>query len=184
MTAVKWQWRERSETMWKKQLCSHQGQWRRRGRRCSKCQSRESSLAARDERPWWGRLSPCSPWRSTAEQISTCSPWKGPHAGAGGCLKEAVTPWGTHAGAACSWRTAPHGKDPRWGSLWRAAAHGKGSLWKSLWRTVSRERDLMQEQGKSVRSPPHDEQGAADTMCDELTITPIPRPSVPFRGRR
>jgi len=24
------------------------------------------------------------------EQISTCSPRKGPHAGAGGCLKEAV----------------------------------------------------------------------------------------------
>jgi len=26
------------------------------------------------------------------EQISTCSPWQGPHAEAGGCLKEAVTP--------------------------------------------------------------------------------------------
>ena len=25
--------------------------------------------------------------------ISTCSPWKGPHAGAGECLKEAVTSW-------------------------------------------------------------------------------------------
>ena len=34
------------------------------------------------------------------EQISTCSPWKGPHAGAGGCLKEAVTLWGARAGAA------------------------------------------------------------------------------------
>ena len=32
------------------------------------------------------------------EQISTCSPWKGPHIGAGGCLKEAVTPWGACAG--------------------------------------------------------------------------------------
>jgi len=26
--------------------------------------------------------------------IHLVSPWKGPHAGAGGCLKEAVTPWG------------------------------------------------------------------------------------------
>jgi len=24
-------------------------------------------------RPWWGRLCPCSPWRSMVEQISTCS---------------------------------------------------------------------------------------------------------------
>ena len=27
---------ERSENMWEKQLCRHQGQWRRRGRRCSR----------------------------------------------------------------------------------------------------------------------------------------------------
>jgi len=33
------------------------------------------------------------------EQISTCSLWKGPHTGPGGCLKEAVTPWGARAGA-------------------------------------------------------------------------------------
>jgi len=29
----------------------------------------------------------------------TCSLWKGPHAEAGGCLKEAVTPWGDSTGA-------------------------------------------------------------------------------------
>ena len=46
---------------------------------------------------------PCSPWRSMVEQISTCSPWKGPHAGAGECLKESVTPWGARAGAG-SWQ--------------------------------------------------------------------------------
>ena len=33
----------------------------------------------------------------------------------------------------------------------------------------------MLEQGKSVRSPPPDKEGAAET-CDELTQTPIPRP--------
>jgi len=77
---------------------------------------------------------PCSPWRSKVEQISTCSPWKGPHARAGGCLKEAVTPWGAHAGAG-SWqdlrtrgkrsprqskfagRARDPRRDPRWSSL-------------------------------------------------------------------
>ena len=29
-------------------------------------------------RPWWGRLPPCSPWRSTVEQISTWGLWKTP----------------------------------------------------------------------------------------------------------
>jgi len=39
------------------------------------------------------------------------------------------------------------------------------------------------EQGQSVRSPPPEE-GAAETMCDELTTTPIPHPSVLLGGRR
>jgi len=42
----------------------------------------------------------------------------------------------------------------------------------------------MLEQGKSVRSPPPEEEGAAETTCDELTITPIPCPPAPLRGRR
>jgi len=54
----------------------------------------------------------------------------------------------------------------------------------SLWRTVSCERDFMLELGKSVRSPPPEAQGAAETTCDELTVTPIPRPPVPLGGRR
>jgi len=53
-----------------------------------------------------------------------------------------------------------------------------------LWRTDCHERDLKLEQGKSVRSPPHEEEGAAETTCDELTITPIPRPPAPLGGRR
>jgi len=48
-----------------------------------------------------------------------------------------------------------------------------------LWLTVSCERDLTLEQGKSVRSPPAEGQGAAETTCDELTVTPIPHPPVP-----
>jgi len=42
----------------------------------------------------------------------------------------------------------------------------------------------MLEQGKSVRSPPPEEEGAAETMCDELSLTPIPCPPVLLGGRR
>ena len=34
----------------------------------------------------------------------------------------------------------------------------------------------MLEQGQSVRSPPPEEEGAAEATCDELTTTPIPQP--------
>jgi len=34
----------------------------------------------------------------------------------------------------------------------------------------------MLEKRKSVRSPPPEEEGTAETMCDELTVTPIPHP--------
>jgi len=34
----------------------------------------------------------------------------------------------------------------------------------------------MLEQGKSVSSPPPEEEGAPKTICDEMTSTPIPRP--------
>ena len=40
----------------------------------------------------------------------------------------------------------------------------------------------MLEQRKSVRSPPPEEEGAAETTCDELTQTPIPRPPAPLGG--
>jgi len=49
---------------------------------------------------------------------------------------------------------------------------------------LSHERDLTLKQGKSVRSPPPEEEGAAETTCDELTITPIPCPPAPLGGRR
>jgi len=43
---------------------------------------------------------------------------------------------------------------------------------------------FMLEQGKSVRSPLPEEEGAAETMCDELTITCFPRPPASLKGRR
>lgn len=35
----------RSENFWKKQPCRYQGQWRKKGRRCFRCQSWDSSAA-------------------------------------------------------------------------------------------------------------------------------------------
>jgi len=42
----------------------------------------------------------------------------------------------------------------------------------------------MLEEGQSVRSPPPEEEGAAETMRDELTATPIPRPPALLGMRR
>ena len=69
----------------------------------------------------------------------------------------------THAGAVCE---ELQGKD--WG--------------RSSGGTVSCGRDPTLEQGKSVRSPPPEEEGAAETTCDELTATPIPHPPAPLGG--
>ena len=43
---------------------------------------------------------------------------------------------------------------------------------------------FMLEQEKSVRSLPPEEEGVVETMRDELTVTPIPRPPAPLGGRR
>jgi len=42
----------------------------------------------------------------------------------------------------------------------------------------------MLEQGQSVRSPPPEEEGAAERACDELTAATIPHPPAPLGGRR
>jgi len=41
----------------------------------------------------------------------------------------------------------------------------------------------MLEQGQSVRSPPPEEEEAAETRCDELTATPIPCSPALLGGR-
>jgi len=154
--------------------------------------------------PWWRRSppvpvegTPCwsrgmpegsydpmgSPVREQGPARTCRSMERGTHAKAG-LLAGLVTLWGTHAEAAFSWRTAPRGKDPHWGSLSRAAARGKDSRWRRLWRTVCFGRDPMLEQGQRVRLLPPEEKGAAETTCDELTTAPIPRPPALLRGRR
>ena len=59
--------------------------------------------------------------------------------------------------------------------------HGKDLSWRKSWGADPWERDPTLEQGKSVRSPPPVE-GAAETMWDELTATPIPHPPAPLGG--
>lgn len=83
---------------------------------------------------------PSSPWKTMAEWLQILhTAHRGLHTTAGGgcVLKEGAAhgepmlehapgrncgPWGTHAGAVCSQRTAPWGKDPHWSSSWRTAA--------------------------------------------------------------
>jgi len=68
------------------------------------------------------------------EQISTCSPWKGPHTGAGGCLKEAVTLWGAHTGAGSSQNLLTRGdRSPCWSRFAGRACDPTGDPpWSSL----------------------------------------------------
>jgi len=44
--------------------------------------------------------------------------------------------------------------------------------------------DNIFKKGQSVRSPAPEAEGAAETMCDELTATPIPWPPQLLGGRR
>jgi len=68
------------------------------------------------------------------EQMSTCSPWKGLHTGAGGCLKEAVTPRGTRAGAGFCQNLRTHGeRSPTWSRFAGRACDPMGDpQWSSL----------------------------------------------------
>jgi len=52
---------------------------------------------------------------------------------------------------------------------------------RNLWRTVSRGRDPVVDQGKS---PHPEEEGAAETACNEMIVTPIPCPPALLRGRK
>ena len=64
---------------------------------------------------------------------------------------------GTHAGAVCE-------------ELQPAGRTHVGEVGGEL----SPVEDPTLEQGKGVRSPPPEEEGVAETMCDELTTTPNP----------
>lgn len=52
-----------------------------------------------------------------------------------------------------------------------------------LWRSISSGRNPTLEQVRSVRSPPSEEEDAAEKMCDKLTAAPIPCAPAPLTGR-
>ncbi|KAM9590862.1 uncharacterized protein ACIBXB_005912 [Morphnus guianensis] len=139
-------------------------------------------------------------------------PMEDPHAGAGGFPKEAVTPWEARAGAG-SWqdlwtrgerspccsrfsgRTCDPTGDPCWSSvLLKDCTPWKGPMLEQFVKNCSpwegptfkkfMEDCLLWEGPHAGAGEECEEEGAAETMCDELTATPIPCPPVPLRGRR
>jgi len=209
----KQQSRERSETMWDKQLCRHQGQWRRRGRRCSRCLSRQFSLAACGEDhgeagcppaahggPRCSRYPPVAHGRDpTPEQVDAWSKlWprgrdparssrpleRGAHTRAG-LLAGLVTPW---KGPTLE-QPVPEGLHPVEGTHAGAVREELQPVGRTHIREVCGELSPVggtscRSRGESVRSPPPEEEGATEATCDELTATPIPHPSAPLRGKR
>jgi len=116
------------------------------------------------------------------EQISTCSPWKGPHAGAGGCLKEAVTLWGARAGAGSCQDLQTCGERSLWQSRFagRACDPMGDSRWSSLFL-----KDCTQWKGpmlgQFVKSCSPWERTHIGKVCGELS--PMTGTSCWSRGR-
>lgn len=99
----------------------------------------------------------------------------GAHDGAEACPKEAVTPQGACAGAGSwqdMWREEPTLElpIPQGPTLWKGLTLGK--CIKSSLEDFSRGRNPRLEQGRSVRHPPPEAEGAAETAA------PIPHPAI------
>lgn len=133
-------------------------------------------------------LCPCSPWRSVVEERSTCRTCgvmeTRAHTGADFLAGLVSLQGETHAGAACSWKTALHRRITYWMSLWRTSAPGKEKdpCWRRLWRTDCCGKNPMLEQGKSVRRKEQQRQHVI-TMHRESTAF-IPCCPVPLWGWR
>jgi len=113
----------------------------------------------------------------------TCGPReRGPQARAG-LLAGLVTSRGIHAGAACSCRIAPLVRTHT--GVCREDLQPMGRIHVGKFcGELSPMRETSCWSGERVKSPLLEEEGAAETMCDELTVTPIPRPPVLLGGRR
>uniref|UniRef100_A0A663N2X0 C2H2-type domain-containing protein n=1 Tax=Athene cunicularia TaxID=194338 RepID=A0A663N2X0_ATHCN len=79
------------------------------------------------------------------------------------------------AGSALS-RDCPAPVEPHGGADAPPEPLGGTQVGGRSWRTVSRGREPPAEQGRSVRSPPPEEEGAAETTGDGVTPSPIPAP--------
>lgn len=130
-----------------------------------------SSAPSAQGGPWWSRDPPAA-----------CG---GPHTGAGGCLKEAGTPW--EAGSCQDLWTGGEEK-VCWQDLWSCEEH---KLEQSvpdrlppmgMTHTGEVHKRLSPAGGTSWRrrgrvwGVPSEEKGAAEVMCDELTAACISQP--------
>jgi len=135
--------------------------------------------------PWWSRSLPVAhgrdpmpeqvdAWRKLwphgkpmLEQVParTCRPVeRGAHAKAG-LLAGLVTPRGTHAGATCSWRTAPHGKGPTLGHFVKSCSPWEGlTLEKFVKNCLPWEAPHAGAREKCKESSPWGEQSSRDNM--------------------
>jgi len=144
------------------------------GRRCSRHQNRGSLQPV--EQTVVRQAVPCShggPWWSRSPPVARGEP----HAGAGGCPKEAVTPWGAPCwsrllpGPVALWREEPMPEQ-----FLKDCTPWEGpTLEKSVQNCLPREGPHAGAGAQGEESSP-EEEGAADPMCDELTAAPIPRP--------
>ena len=196
--------------MWKKQLCRHHSQWKRRGRRCSGCRSRDSPAAHSEDYgeagcplaahggPRWCRdplaahgghnaRAGCDPVGSPCSSrllAGPVEPWREDLTLDQVCQQDLWPRGGTHARAVCSWTTAAHGRDPRWRSSWRIAPRGKDSRRRSSWRTVSCGWDLTLEQQKSVESSPWGGSNSRQKSVMNWLQPPFPIPLCCLGGNR
>jgi len=131
------------------------------------------------------------------EQISTCSLWKGPQAGAGGCLKEAVTLWGAHAEAGSCQDLWTHGeRSPRRSRFAGRACDLPGgptleqsvpedcTPWEGPMLGWFVENGLLLVRPCAGAKEECEAEEVAETTCDELTTAPIPCPPALLGGRR
>lgn len=92
---------------------SHQSQWKRRERRCSRHWSIDSPIACGEEHRDAG-CTPCSPWRTPMEQISTLQLWRTPHRSRQMSLEGRCSPIRALIGAS-SWQDLrPVERSPHW----------------------------------------------------------------------
>jgi len=148
------------------------------------------------------------------EQISTCSPWRTPRwirwIPEGGCDPTGSLCWSRLLAGPCGERSPCQSRfagracdpvgDPCWSSQflrdctpWERPTLGQLVKSCSLWQGRTLEQfveDCLPWEGPHAgagaeceESSPEEER-AAETTCDELTMAPIPRPPVPFRWRR
>lgn len=96
-----------------------------------------------------------------------------------------LTPWEAHTGAVsqqwlCGERTLPWSRFSA-----RICDPARDLHWSSLLlKNCSLQKGPTLHQGKGLRSPPPEEEGAVEMTCDEVTMDPIPHLPALMTGRR